>query len=52
MLALSIQLQKATVNPQVFSEAFGSLQTEVIVPSAEDESVPVDLGELNIKRAK
>ncbi|SPE60339.1 hypothetical protein SBV1_410045 [Verrucomicrobia bacterium] len=45
-------MQRATVNPQVFSETFGSLQNGVIVPSAEDESVPVDLGELTIKRAK
>jgi hypothetical protein len=44
---LSIRLRRATVDPQVFSEAFGSLQKEVILPSAEDESVPVDLGQSN-----
>jgi hypothetical protein len=31
---------------------FGSLQKEVIVPPADDESVPVDLGELTIKPTK
>jgi RNA polymerase sigma factor (sigma-70 family) len=51
--ALSIQLARAAVNQQVFpTDPFGSLQKQVIVPSAENESVPVDLGELTIKRAK
>jgi hypothetical protein len=50
---LSIQLEGATVDPANSPRLpFGSLQKEVTVPPAEDESVPVDLGELNIKRAK
>jgi len=49
---LSIQLQSATVGPPPSDKTFGSLQKEVIVPLAQDESVPVNLGELTIERAK
>lgn len=50
---LSIQLESGTVEPVLFPRPqFGSLQKQVIVPSAEDESVPVDLGELTIQPAK
>ena len=49
---LSVQLASATVSPQMYSKPFGSMQKQVIVPSAEDESVPVNLGDLTIARAK
>jgi len=51
--ALSIQLEGATVDPANSPRPqFGSLQKEVTVPPADDESVPVDLGELIVKRGK
>jgi hypothetical protein len=53
--ALSIQLQRVTADLQVLGNLpFGSLEKQVTVPSAADESapVPVDLGELTITRAK
>jgi RNA polymerase sigma factor (sigma-70 family) len=50
---LSIQLEGATVDPANSPRPpFGSLQKEVTVPPANDGSVPVDLGELPIERAK
>jgi hypothetical protein len=50
---LSIQLESATVDPQNYHKPpFGSLQKGVTVQSTEDESVPLNLGELTIKRAK
>jgi uncharacterized GH25 family protein len=49
---LSIQLAGATADPMNFPKTFGSLQKEVIVSSAEDETVPVNLGEMTIERAK
>ena len=52
---LSIQLERANVEPQVFgSLPFGSLQKEVTVLAADNESLPasVNLGELIITRAK
>ena len=50
---LSIELEPATANPQLYStKPFGSMRKEIVVPSAEDVSVPVDLGELTITRAK
>jgi RNA polymerase sigma factor (sigma-70 family) len=50
---LSIQLERANADPQVFgSLPFGSLQKQVTVPTSKDESLPVDLGELTISRAK
>jgi hypothetical protein len=51
---LSIQLERANADPQVLGNLpFGSLEKQVTVPSADDESVPVpvDLGELTITRA-
>jgi hypothetical protein len=50
---LSIELAGASIDPNNFPRPpFGSLQKEVIVPPADDESVPVELGELRIKRTK
>jgi RNA polymerase sigma factor (sigma-70 family) len=50
---LSIQLESATIGPANYQKPpFGSLQKEVTVPPADDESAPVDLGELTIKRGK
>jgi hypothetical protein len=50
---LSIQLESANLDPaNVQKPPFGSLQKEVTVPAADDESVPVDLGELTIQRRK
>jgi hypothetical protein len=50
---LSIQLEGATIDPQNFQKPpFGSVQRQVTVPTADDESVPVDLGELIIERTK
>jgi hypothetical protein len=50
---LSIQLERANLDPaNVQKPPLGALQKEVTVPPADDESVPVDLGELTIKRAK
>jgi RNA polymerase sigma factor (sigma-70 family) len=50
---LSIQLESANLDPaNVQKPPIGSLQKEVTVPSTDDESVPVDLGELTIERAK
>jgi RNA polymerase sigma factor (sigma-70 family) len=50
--ALSIQLERAAAGPQVHGDnPFGSLQKEATVPPADDDSMPVDLGELHITRA-
>jgi RNA polymerase sigma factor (sigma-70 family) len=50
---LSIELAGASIDPNNSPRPpFGTLQKEVIVPPADNESVPVDLGELAIKRAK
>ena len=50
---LSIQLESANIDPMnIHKPPFGSMQKEVIVPPAVDESVPVDLGELTLKPAK
>ena len=47
---LSIQLGRATASPQVLLKPLGTLQKQVTVPPAEDESVPVNLGELTVNR--
>jgi RNA polymerase sigma factor (sigma-70 family) len=49
---LAIDMQGATVSPIMYPKPFGSLQKQITIPSAEDESVPVDLGELTIAPAK
>lgn len=52
---LSIHLDAASVIPQEQlgnEKTFGSLEKQVVVPSSEDETVPVDLGELMVERAK
>jgi RNA polymerase sigma factor (sigma-70 family) len=49
---LSVQLEGASVDPLNSPRPpFGSLQEDIVVPSADDMSVPVDLGALTIKRA-
>ena len=50
--AVTVQLEGASVDPLNSPRPpFGSLQEDIVVPSADDMSVPVDLGELTIKRA-
>jgi hypothetical protein len=50
---LSIELAGATIDPANFPKPpFGSLKKQVVVPPADDESVPVELGELTIERSK
>ncbi len=49
---LSIDLQNPSATPLMSSKTFGSLQKEIVVPAAEDESVPVNLGDLPITQAK
>lgn len=49
---LVVELTGATANPQIFDKAFGELREEVVVPTAKDETVPVDLGELTVPRAQ
>jgi hypothetical protein len=49
---LSIQIQSVSANPVPFGKTFGSLQKEIIVPAVADETVPVNLGDLVIERAK
>jgi hypothetical protein len=50
---LSIQLETATIDPANLPKpAFGSVQKQITVPAADNESAPVDLGELTVTRAK
>lgn len=50
---LSIRLARTSLEPLLPDRPpFGSLEEEVVVPPAEDQSAPVDLGELTVPRAK
>jgi hypothetical protein len=49
---LAIDLRSPSAEPLMYSKTFGSLQQEVVVPPAEDVTVPVNLGDLTIVRAK
>lgn len=50
---LSIQLESVTIDPANLPKpAFGSLQKQITVLAADDETAPVDLGELTVTRAK
>ena len=52
-LTLSLQLESANVDPMnVEKPPFGSLKKQIVVPSADDETAPVDLGELAIEQAR
>ena len=49
---LSVHLEGASIDPMNSPRPpFGSLEEDIVVPSADDMSVPVDLGELTIKKA-
>ena len=49
---LSVQLERASIDPMNSpGPPFGSVQKDIVVPSADDMSVPVDLGELIVKKA-
>ena len=48
----STQKEIAAMQTPEQQTPIGSLEEEVVVPPAEDESVPVDLGELTVARAK
>jgi RNA polymerase sigma factor (sigma-70 family) len=49
---LSVDLQASTPEPFLEPKTFGSLQKQITISSAEQESVPVDLGELTVTQAK
>ena len=50
---VSIELEKPSVSPPGFPRVpVASLQKQITVPNADDKSVPVDLGELTLKRTQ
>jgi hypothetical protein len=49
---LSIALKAASAAPLMEEKTFGSLEKQVVVPASENESKPVDLGEMTITQTK
>ena len=47
-----IELESAAADPLQFSKLFGSLRKEITVPSRADANGPIDVGVLDVERAK
>ena len=49
---LSVELKFVSSMPLQYQKTFGSVQRDVVVPAAENESKPLDLGNLSITQTK